>query len=1165
MTDGTHPTPPVLRLGSDRNRCDLYVLRKTVSGVHATISLGEDGALMLTDPGSTNGVYLHGDRLPANTPTEVRLGDKISLGRGTVFQLADWHVEPLYDPSDRRSPRPLLDPPPATKAVHATMAMPEDPALRQLAAAMADAERSVSESGSRSKSSSESRGATLVLSTPGVEPSTAEIPSAASAAPASDDAPTLPPAGSPSVSLGYAATNDIIIPNPVVSGRHARIYRIDGGYVLEDQTSTNGTFVGGRRVHRSALTLGDTFALGSHALVFDEALRARVDERATARTDEIPLAPGRVLRIGREPSNDVVLAAPTVSKRHAELEVLPSGAGYVVRDLGSQNGVFLNSRVNRVEGEATVSPDDVVFFGSYRLPIARVPSMLRVDNVAADGKRTFVVGRDPEQTDVALDSPVVSSRHAEIEVLEEGRFRVRDLGSSNGTYLNGIKIRGAKVATAEDRVSFGSYEVRLDPTHGVVRKEFHGDIMLQAERVTVEVPDAGERGEVKRILDDVSFTVYPTEFVGLMGPSGAGKTTLMMALAGIMPPARGRSLINGLDVYERYDAFRGNIGYVPQDDIVYPQLTVYESLYFTARLRLPPDTTRAEIDAKIRRILEQLEISHTADTLIGDALEKGISGGERKRVNLAQELITEPALLFLDEPTSGLASEDTINVMRLLRGMANSGKTVLLTIHQPSLEAYRLMDTVIYMYRGNLVYYGPSYPDSILHFNEATPEGPARDALLADPGNAMKPLAAEQRAALAEGDAGALQGIVGRRRAAYERSRYHRQYVADRVGDAPEIDVARDGKQKTSRRGARRQLAVLTRRALQIKRKDRVNTAILLAQAPVIALILTMVFANETNTYFDTIARGPAALFLLVASAVWFGCSNAAREIVSEQAIYRRERMVNLTIPAYALSKVLVLGGACAVQVLLLLGIAYVPLGLEGSFLAHYAVLLLTSLVGLGMGLTLSALVRSPQAAMALVPIMLIPQIILGGVIMPVHEMSTPTRALAALTATRWGFEAALYTEYADDDPARVQEACDIPECVWGAGSTGGEFVYYPGDPDAVTTSAETAGVESLVGGQVPYAQPNDAPICHAFCAAMKEGDEVTPLDRSFGPDPTDPTRRAAYQAIAVDGHAPDQSATPTRSLRTSMGAALGTLFAHFAFLVLLVMALLRARDVEVD
>jgi ABC-type multidrug transport system ATPase subunit/pSer/pThr/pTyr-binding forkhead associated (FHA) protein len=1136
----------VLVIGSDPSRVKLLCGKRTVSGVHAELRRDEHGVFTLADLGSTNGTMHNGRRV--REPIAIAIGDVISLGKSARFTLTQVHL----DFFDQESATPwALEAEGGGDRAQEVPATTYDPS-----AAVVGPARVV---GPSTQALSPGELAILRTQNPPSGP-ISPVPEFG------DDVLVL--------RLGYAESNDVVISNPAVSARHARILLKDDRVFIEDQGSTNGTWVRGRRVESAEVSVGDPIALGAYRFTLDEAWLTRLRDHANAQeTRRLPFVPGRVIRLGRSPDNDVVLAAATVSAAHATLEVLPGATRYRVTDQGSTNGVYLNQRNNQVSA-AEVGPGEVLYLGSYRLPLDRVPDLLRGEtkSVSLGARKTvFVVGRDARSVDVAIDSSVVSSRHAQITVLDDGRFEVIDLGSSNGTFVSGARVKGATIAAADARVSLGGCVVSLDPAEGVIRRKFHGEVMLQAERVSVDVPDKHYPGGKRRIVDDVTFTVFPTEFVGLMGPSGAGKTTLMLALNGYLPPSLGRSVINNRDLYRSDGAFRTAIGYVPQDDIVFPQLTVAESLRYTAKLRLPPDTGDAEIERRIDAVLDELEIAHTKNTRIGDALDKGISGGERKRVNLAQELLTDPSLLLLDEPTSGLASEDTINVMRLLRGLADGGRTILLTIHQPSLEAYRMMDNVAYLVRGRLVYYGPSYPDSIRFFHPDVPPGPESDRLLADPGNALKPLAAAQRAALAsaqrEAANEAVEQLADERRTAYEDSPYYKEFVVERAApssDVSAVELRGAAAERNTRRGVVRQWAILSRRAALIKWKDRVNTGILLAQAPIIAAVLSLVFARAGDAWFDHIARGPAALFLLVASAVWFGCSNSAREIVAERAVYRRERMVNLTLVGYVLSKATVLGLVCALQCALMLAIAAFPLGLSGSLPSLYAVLLLSSLAGLGMGLTLSALVASVEAATALVPLLLIPQIILGGVIMPIHEMGPATRALASLTAARWGFEAALVVEHAPDDTETVAGRCEIDDCVWGIGATGVSFSYYPGDPDNAGESAEFAGVEALQEGLIPAVAPRDEPLCHGFCPALATSDAITPIDRSFGVDPDETLRAEAHREIVEEGRAGHRWEAAAPNARTSLGVCASVLFGMIVFFHLLVTALLRARDVEV-
>jgi len=257
-------------------------------------------------------------------------------------------------------------------------------------------------------------------------------------------------------------------------------------------------------------------------------------------------------------------------------------------------------------------------------------------------------------------------------------------------------------------------------------------VTIEARRLAFDVPE-------RRLLEGVSLTLFSSELVGVMGPSGAGKTTLVNMLNGYTPPSQGQVLINGFDLYSNYSQCSGLIGYVPQDDIMHRDLTVRQALRFTGRLRLPPETTDAEIDGRILRVLMQLQIESTLDVRIGSPERKGLSGGQRKRVNLAMELLCDPAVLFIDEPTSGLSSEDALAVMTLLRGLSDAGKCVLLTLHQPNLESFRKMDLLIVVARdadaarpGKLVYFGPAFPDAIRFFEPPAPKTRAVQELSPD-------------------------------------------------------------------------------------------------------------------------------------------------------------------------------------------------------------------------------------------------------------------------------------------------------------------------------------------------------------------------------------------------------------------------------------------------
>lgn len=818
------------------------------------------------------------------------------------------------------------------------------------------------------------------------------------------------PVHAPSLRFGYDDESDIAIPLPQVSARHAEIARDQNRYVIRDLGSTNGTFVNGHRVEAAVIRVGDVIGLGSYEFKFGRDIVERIPAPDTRGPNTMALAAPDFLRepvvVGREIDCDIVLDAPQISRHHAEF--IFTGTGWRLRDLGSANGTFVNDRSRRID-EAVVTDDDVVFFGSYRFPVTRIRDFLDTGSADVQGgtvplpldKPIITIGRGLDN-DVVLDAPPVSRNHARL-IRTDDAIYIEDLGSANGTFIDGDRISGRALLEPGRTLSFGSYAIRLDLARGHVQRSYRGDILIQAEDLQVDLSSNGSRPT--RILNGVSFTAYPTEFVGLLGPSGAGKTTLLMALIGYLKPTRGRTLVNGDDLAHAYDRYRGAVGYVPQEDIIHGELTVYEALYYTAKLRLPPDTDDREIDRRIRQVLDDLEIAETRDIQIGTADQKGISGGQRKRVNLALELLTEPSLLCLDEPTSGLASEDALNVMRLLRKLADGGRTILLTVHQPSLQAYRLMDNVLYLADGEEVYYGPTYPDSLLFFHpDVRPNTPEAARVLADPGSIMEQVMEAKRA----GEP--METLAAR----YRQSRYFAEYVDERRKNRSAVRVTKPSERKRPRFSVQQWLT-LCRRYFTIRMKDRIGMSVLLVQAPVIAILLDLVFVSESSGALSRMEYTPYALFLLVVSAIWFGCSNAAREIVSEQAIYRRERMVNLSISAYVLSKFAVLGALCLLQCLVLLSATYLVLDFWGNPLFHLAILWLSSLAGVGMGLLLSAVVRTTEAAMATVPLLLIPQIILGGAIMPVDRMSEPVWVASHAVMSRWAFEGMLQTEHLSD------------------------------------------------------------------------------------------------------------------------------------------------------
>jgi ABC-type multidrug transport system ATPase subunit len=518
--------------------------------------------------------------------------------------------------------------------------------------------------------------------------------------------------------LGSLASCEIVLNEATVSARHCRLNQFpDGHFELEDLGSTNGTYVNGQPLiaHNPVdVSPEQRITLGPNA-TFPWPARFS-PEAAAAPHPSADTAPGaRIIRIGRAQECDVILDYGVVSREHAR--IIESAGHYAIEDLHSTNGTALNQLHNRISTRITIHPEDELYFGSFKIKVSRLLSERGAivgeavcESIGFQGS-SIMLGRDP-QCDQPLSSPLISWHHAQITRSPQGIF-VEDLGSLNGTFVNGERIQGKVQVAPGQEISLASFRFQVRADGRLERRENHGNVSIEAAQITVNAPDG------TRLLDPISLTVYPSELVALMGPAGSGKTTLLKALNGYTPPASGNVLFNGANLYRYYDLFRQQMGYVPQDDIVHPELTVREALYFSAKLRT--DLSDAEIAKRIDSLLEELGIRDKKNSRIGSPERKVLSGGQRKRVNIAMELITDTPVLFLDEPTSGLSSYDAEGVIELLKRLAHDGKTIITTIHQPSINIFRKFDDLIMISRdsggpGAMAYFGPAYPDSIQFF-----------------------------------------------------------------------------------------------------------------------------------------------------------------------------------------------------------------------------------------------------------------------------------------------------------------------------------------------------------------------------------------------------------------------------------------------------------------
>jgi ABC-type multidrug transport system ATPase subunit/pSer/pThr/pTyr-binding forkhead associated (FHA) protein len=698
----------------------------------------------------------------------------------------------------------------------------------------------------------------------------------------------------------------------MVSRRHAQV-RLDGDVVvIDDNNSFNGTLVNGQRISTvTPLYHGDEIQLGLG---------------------------GPVLRFD----------APSRSA--------PAGAS-----LPGQRSISINQIVRQLPHMAPSSKTMAFNLNKDQRQSTDGADAQLLMSLNFGDKKELTIGRG-DTNDIRLDGLQISTRHARL-VRSGSDVAIDDLGSTNGVYVNGVRV-SRQTISGSDAVQVGAFIIRVDPAGNVGIFDTRSKTRIDAVNLCREVRNRFGGGRVT-LLDSVSLSIQPNEFVGLLGPSGSGKSTLIDALNGVRPAEGGNVLINNLDLYRHFDSLKQSIGYVPQDDVIHRELTVYRTLYYTARLRLSGDVSRTEINQTINEILDVTGLAERRNVPVNQ-----LSGGQRKRVSIAVELITKPSVIFLDEPTSGLDPATEEKIMKLFRQIAESGRTVIMTTH--AMENVRLFDKVVLLMRGKLAFYGT--PSDALKYFEVKTFKELYDKLDEPVEKQIAEHGEQNRRDITE-------HVANEWKQRFTHTPQYRSNVQEplaALGSLQQTSVHK--KRRLGMIGAVRQWLTLSRRYVEVLAKDKLNLFILLVQAPVIAVLTFLVMGKDLPRDF--------VYFVLSLVAIWFGTSVASREIIREKPVFSRERMVNLGILPYLGSKVLVIGFIVSVQCLLLfvplkfldlVGVMSMPGEMFG--LPQLWAMLLTAGVGVSLGLLISALVRTSEMATSLVPLILIPQILFSGLV----------------------------------------------------------------------------------------------------------------------------------------------------------------------------------------
>jgi len=723
------------------------------------------------------------------------------------------------------------------------------------------------------------------------------------------------------------------------------------------------------------------------------------------------LESGQEYRVGRDERADITLADARVSWEHAVIRA--EGPVWVLEDKGSRNGTFLGSeRITRLEitspyvvhfGHPEDGPvlrfeltaaDPFQDFGRKPAPASSdttfMPGVLRDPTARMRIQKVMKIGRRPDN-DIVVSDLGVSKQHAELRLSPTGRYEIIDLGSHNGTFVNGTRVHEAQLKD-DDIIAIGHATFRLVGGE-LIEYVDDGRATFEAHDLQVVVHDGGKD---KVLLDGITFPLAERSMMAVIGPAGAGKSTLLNALTGKRPASTGNVFYDFRDLYENYDELRHRIGLVPQESVTHDQLTAQSALGYAAELRFPSDTGADERHQRVTEVLDELSMTSHANTRIDR-----LSGGQKKRVNIGLELLTKPTLLFLDEPTSPLDPHLKRDMFTQMRTMADPdkdmGQSVIVITHDVESKLIDQCDRLIVLQPGGkMAYFGPP-GDGLRYFGredwadvfQAFADAPERD------------FAAEFRA-----------------------SPEFAKYVATPISVRQQrLDAGRpEGETvQPKQRSSLNQVFTMARRYRKVMWADRVFMV-----TTVLMPILLGALVRATPTQFG-LDNGPGrlagsnlnaiqVLMILVMSSVLSGTALSIREFIKEREIYERERMAGLSATAYLFSKVIVLSVISVLQTLLvvLVGLAGQKVPASGvvipgtALIEIFVALAVLGVVSMLIGLAISTLVTKGDQTMPILVGVTMVQVALSGGLFPLSGKALS--ALSMIAPARWGLGALAST-----------------------------------------------------------------------------------------------------------------------------------------------------------
>lgn len=722
------------------------------------------------------------------------------------------------------------------------------------------------------------------------------------------------------------------------------------------------------------------------------------------------------ITFGRDKKNDIVLNSPIVSSNHGYFTI--ENGIVTIYDDNSLNGFIINSFIKK--NTFILHDGDVVKIDNPNIPLYEgILMYIQVNDnknkwVEYDmsNKSKIYIGRSKE-CDIVLDKINISSKHAKL-IKKDNSYFIGYEGNNVGLILNNMilawdtqlrdkdvfEINGTKFIYSQNKLFYQLSEnsVRLDAFDIVktVRLKF----------------------KKKDISQHVNFSAEPGQFVAFVGGSGAGKSTFMKCISGVSKPTSGKVLINGNDLYNNYDVLKNLIGYVPQENIIFDDLSLIKMLRYAANLRMPDDSTHAEKEKRIEEVLTIVEMLDKKDVMI-----KNLSGGQQKRACIAVELLADPNLFFLDEPTSGLDPGTERSLMKTLRKMANSGKTIILVTHN-TLNLHLCDKVVFFGYGGKLCFDGT--PEDALKFFEVEDFVDVYNIITTDTDH------------------------------------WHKKFKESSYVQHHGIPHGQESNYKGKKtKSFFKHFTTLLIRKFNMLFNNKQQLILLFGQAPLIAFLLSFVVTdNLFYSYEDT----KAILFTFSTAAIWIGLLNSIQEICKERVILEKEYMSNLRLSAYLTSKVVYLLILALIQAFLLLITFILIIDVPSTgllynwFIDSLITIFLTISSASAMGLLVSSIAKDPAVALTMPAILLVPQLLFSGMLFPLTGI---VDKVSNFILSRWSVEALGTINDLNSLVSVIQEA--IP------GYIRESEVYYLFTPEHLYKDLLIIGLMSIIFIVVSY------------------------------------------------------------------------------------------------